>query len=128
MTWSYDPSLPTDKDKVRFRTGDTDETDQLLQDEEINYLLSETTNVLLAASRAAKAIAAKFARQADKSVGSLSISLSQKAQAYMALAADLEKRALTSSAFPTWQEPEEDARFELGMMENNSLISKEDDG
>jgi len=127
MTWSYDSTLPTDTDKVRFHIGDTDETDQLLQNEEINYLLSETTNVLLAASRAAKTVAAKFSRQADKTVGDLRISLSQKAKAYMALAADLEKRALTSSACPTWQEPEEDARFELGMMENNSVIAEEDD-
>jgi len=127
MTWSYDTSLATDKDKVRFYIGDTDQTDQLLQDEEINFLLTETTNVLLAASRAAKAVAAKFSRQADKAVGDLRISLSQKAQAYTTLAADLEKRALTSSAYPTWQEPEEEARFELGMMENNSVISEEVD-
>ncbi|MBW2672586.1 MAG: hypothetical protein JRD89_04105 [Deltaproteobacteria bacterium] len=127
MTWSYDSTLPTDKDKVRFHIGDTDQSDQLLQDEEISYLLGETTNVLLAASRAAKAIAARFSRQADKAVGDLRISLSQKAQAYMSLAADLEKRALTSSACPTWQKPEEDARFELGMMENDSVLADEDD-
>jgi len=128
MTWSYDTSLTEAKDKVRFYIGDTDTNDQLLQDEEINFLLTETQNVLQAASRAAKALAAKFSRQADKAVGDLRISLSQKAQAYMSLAADLEKRALTSSAYPTWQEPEEDARFELGMMENDSVIADEDGG
>jgi len=128
MTWSYNTSLATDKDKVRFYIGDTDTNDQLLQDEEINFLLAEMSNVLLAAAHAAKAIAAKFSRQADKAVGDLRISLSQKARAYMSLAADLEKRALTSSAYPTWQEPEEDARFELGMMENDSVIADEDGG
>jgi len=117
----------TDKDKVRFYIGDTDTNDQLLQDEEINFLLTETSNILLAASHAAKALAAKFSRQADKTVGDLRISLSQKAQTYMALAADLEIRALTSSAYPTWQEPEEDARFEIGMMENDSVLVDEDD-
>jgi len=127
MTWSYDTSLVIDKDKVRFYIGDTDTDDQLLQDEEINFLLAESSNVLLAASRAAKAIAAKFSRQADKAVGNLRISLSQKAQAYMTLATDLEKRALTSSVCPAWQEPEESARFELGMMENDSVISEEVD-
>jgi len=71
--------------------------DQLLQDEEIDYLLTETQNILLAASRAAKAVAAKFARQADKAVGDLRISLSQKAQAYKTLAADLEKQARSVS-------------------------------
>jgi len=128
MTWSYDSSLTTDKDKVRFYIGDTDQTDQLLQDEELSFLLTEMSNVLLAAAYAAKAIAAKFSRQADKAVGDLRISLSQKAQAYVSLAADLEKRALTSSACPTWQEPEDDARFEIGMMENDSVISEEVDG
>lgn len=93
MTWSYNSSLASDKDKVRLLTGDTDTTDQLLQDEEINYLLTETGNVLLAAGRAARAIAAKFARQADKEVGDLRVSLSQKAEAYRKLADDLEKRA-----------------------------------
>lgn len=94
MSWSYSGNpTASDKDKIRFLIGDTDQTDQLLQDEEITYLLSETTNVLLAASRAARAIAAKFSRQADKAVGDLRVSLSQKAQAYMALAADLERRA-----------------------------------
>jgi len=128
MTWSYNSALTTDKDKVRFYIGDTDQTNQLLQDEEINFLLTEITNVLLAAAYAAKAVAAKFSRQADKAVGDLRISLSQKAQTYMALAADLEKRATTASAYPTWQEPEEEARFELGMMESNSVIADEDDG
>jgi len=128
MVWSYNSELTTDKDKVRFYIGDTDQTDQLLQDEEINSLLTKTTNVLLAAVHAAKAIAAKFSRQADKSVGDLRISLSQKAQTYMALAADLEKRALTSSTCPTWQEPEKEARFEIGMMESNSVITGGDDG
>jgi len=127
MVWSYNSALTTDKDRVRFLVGDTNESDKLLQDEEIEYLLTETTNVLLVASRAAKAIAARFSRQADKAVGDLRISLSQKAQAYMVLAADLEKRALTSSACPTWQEPEEDTKFEIGMMENDSYLTEGDD-
>lgn len=115
MSWTYsgDPAT-NDKDKVRFLIGDTDQTDQLLQDEEITYLLSETPNVLLVASRAAKAIAAKFSRQADKAVGDLRISLSQKAQAYMALAADLEKRAESVSA-PAFED-QGDFLFTKGMM------------
>lgn len=97
MSWSYNSNLATDKDKVRLLVGDTDTTDQLLQDEEINYLLTETGNVLLAASRAAKAIAAKFSRQANKTVGDLRIDLSQKAEAYHKLADNLEQRAKSVS-------------------------------
>jgi len=114
MTWSYNSSLASDKDKVRLLTGDTDTTDQLLQDEEINYLLTETGNVLLAAGRAARAIAAKFARQADKEVGDLRVSLSQKAEAYRKLADDLEKRA-GSVSIPSLAD-QGDFLFTKGMM------------
>ncbi len=90
--WSYDPNLTTAKDRVRFMVGDTDTNDQLLQDGEINYLLTQEANESLAASRAAEAIAAKFARQADESVGDFRVSLSQKSQHYLELAAKLAKR------------------------------------
>ncbi|MBC7340894.1 MAG: hypothetical protein H5U02_00310 [Clostridia bacterium] len=115
MTWSYSNNpAASDKDKVRFLIGDTDQTDQLLQDEEITYLLTETTNVLLAASRAAKAVAARFSRQADKEVGDLRVSLSQKAEAYRKLADDLEKRA-GSVAAPSFAD-QGDFLFAKGMM------------
>jgi len=127
MTWTYDDPSANDRDKVRLLIGDTDQTDQLLSDEEITYLLDEWGTVYLAAARAAKVIAAKFSRQADKSVGDLRISLSQKAQMYMSLANDLERLAMTTSVYPSWEEPEEDARFEVGMMENDSTLTGEDD-
>lgn len=43
MSWSYDPSLPTDRDWVRFFISDTVSDSQLLQDEEIDAVLSEET-------------------------------------------------------------------------------------
>ena len=45
----------------------------------------------------ADAIAAKFSRQADKRIGKLSISLSQRAKAYSALAGTLRVKSATSS-------------------------------
>lgn len=41
MAATYDPTLPTDADHVRFLVGDTDTTDALFQDEEIAAVLAE---------------------------------------------------------------------------------------
>jgi hypothetical protein len=69
--------------------GDTDSTDQLVSDEEITYSVTTTGTTLLAAGGVAAAIAAKFARKADRSVGDLSISYSQRYDHYLALSKDL---------------------------------------
>lgn len=92
MTWTYsfDPSS-SQKDAVRFLIGDTDTSEQLLQDEEIQYLINTYGNVILAASYAARAVCAFFARCADKEIGDYSIKASQKSEAYCNLAEKLEK-------------------------------------
>lgn len=106
MTWSYsgDP-LSSAKDAIRFLIGDTDTTDQLLNDEEIAWINLEqsgsataTTDLYYSAHYACHAIAAKLARQADKQIGDLHVSLSQKAQAYRELAQDLMAHANRQSA------------------------------
>ncbi|HEY9819116.1 MAG TPA: hypothetical protein V6D20_25385 [Candidatus Obscuribacterales bacterium] len=70
MTWSYDP---TDLDNdtasgrinvVRLLVGDTDTNDQQVQDEEITFALTQTSNnTYNAASYIAANIAAKYARK-----------------------------------------------------------------
>lgn len=105
MSWSYsgNPSSST-LDEVRFLIGDTDTTDQLIQNEEITYLLTETDgNVYEAAIYAARSIAAKFSREADKKIGDYSISASQRASAFFNLAKQLElsqKKNLVSKVRP----------------------------
>lgn len=102
MTWTYsgDPS-DSDVDAVRFLVGDTDTTDQLLTNEEIQYLVDEQGSAHTAAAAAANAIAAKFSRKADesKSVGDLSLSnsYSQRAKSYLDLSTSLQARALAAS-------------------------------
>jgi hypothetical protein len=103
--WIYNPSLTTDRDKVRFLIGDTDENEPLLQDEEIDFLLSENTDIYLAASSAAESISAKFARQSDKSIGDAHTTYSQKAEAYHRLAERLKSHHLT---YPFFIEPEDE--------------------
>lgn len=94
MTWTYggDPTN-SNRDAVRFLVGDTDTNDQLITDEEISYLLSSWGGVFQAASKAARAIAAKFSRQVDKSVGDLKQSLSRRSENYLRLANSLEAQA-----------------------------------
>lgn len=82
MTFSY--TLPVAgvyaavKDEVRFLLRDTVETDFSLADEEIQYLLTDSSNrVYLAASKGATSIASKYgqaATVASRSIGDLSIS------------------------------------------------------
>ncbi len=94
---TYDSSLSTSRDKVRFLIGDTSNSSatELLADGEITWLLSEeSSDVYRTAVAAAEAVAAKFSRLADTSVGDTSVSASQKAEAYRKLAADLRTKAL----------------------------------
>lgn len=100
MAWTYsgDPSN-NDKDAVRFLIFDTDVSDQLLTDEEILYLLSVETTVIRAAYRAATALAAKFARLVNESVGSISVSCGEKYKNYLALCKKLKAQYQMDAAF-----------------------------
>ena len=79
MTWTYDGDPTQDRTaEVRFLVGDTDQTDPLVQDEEIEFVLTQYVPVegspaWLAAAHVADGIAAKFARKADRSLGSLDL-------------------------------------------------------
>lgn len=88
MAYTY--VLTTDRGKVRFLTGDTNALDILLQDDELDYLLTTYTTVLRSAIEACRAIAAKLSRESDKRIGDLSLSMSQRATAYLVLAKTLQ--------------------------------------
>ena len=87
MTWTYagDPSA-TSLASIRFLIGDTDTTDQLLSDEEINYLIVEEGASYKTASFACRAIAAKFARLMQRNIGGLGADFSAKFRQYSELA------------------------------------------
>jgi hypothetical protein len=96
MSWNYsgDPSTST-KDAVRYYVGDTDTNEQLVQDEEINFVLNnEGGRVLQAAHFVAQTIMAKLAKKVDvtdKSSG-MAIRRSLKFQQYKELVASLRKK------------------------------------
>lgn len=93
MTWTYDGDPNGDrKDEVRLMVGDTVETAPMMQDEEIEYLLVlhppvEGKAAWLAAAFACDALAGKFARQVQQSIGALSRSAQQMYEHYRDLAA-----------------------------------------
>jgi len=98
--WTYDASsLGTSTagerlNSVRFLCGDTDTNDQLVQDEEIQFSLSQTgDNVYYAASFIAETLAAKYSRRVDTKLdGALSAEYSQLAQQYRLLAVGLKQQ------------------------------------
>lgn len=95
MPWTY-LGPTSDRDRVRLLIGDTEATDPQLQDEEIAWLLAEAGNVYGAAVAACEALAAKYARQVNRSVagaGGLSVSAGDRAQHYRDLAETLQIRA-----------------------------------
>ncbi len=92
MTWTYIPSQLDSSTlyQVRLLVGDTDTTDQQMQDEEINFYLAQEPSVRLAAAEVCKALASKYARFVNASVNGVSESASDKAKAYRERAKELE--------------------------------------
>ena len=124
MTWTYtgDPSS-SERDAVRFLVADTDSTDPLISDEEITYLLSLYTEPPHASVGAARAIAAKFSREADqaRTVGDLTLSesLSQKSFQYHHLGDHLAGLAsgITLPPIPIVSSTALGAEFTVGLLD-----------
>lgn len=94
MTYTYDGNpAGSSLDAVRYLTGDTDDCDQQLQDEEIDYQLSVDGSVTQAAASCCRVLAARYARKAtSKKVGDLALEWSDRSKTYLALAVELETR------------------------------------
>lgn len=77
MSATYDSSLPTDKDYVRFLVRDTVPATAQLQDEEIAALLTEEGNKYLAAAAALESLLTGWSSAGrgviEKAVGKLRI-------------------------------------------------------
>ena len=99
MAWNYDTSLTTDKDKVRFLSGDSDSADPQVSDEEVAFALSSEGNTHAAAAAVCEHLAARYARQAQKTAGDFQIALNQKHEQYLGTARQLRNRS-ASHAMP----------------------------
>lgn len=71
---------------MRFLIGDTVSAAQLVQDEEINAILGYQPSPAYAAAAICDSLGARFSVQVDKSIGDTSVSSSQRARAFAALA------------------------------------------
>lgn len=102
FTYSGDPSTST-RNYVRFLLNDTDSTDALFSDEELNYVISEWGgDAYNSARECAEILIARFSRLADsssKSVGDISVSesYSSKVTHYKELAESLLRRQMRKS-------------------------------
>lgn len=138
MTWTYDTSLSLNRDKVRFLTGLTDTTKQIVSDEEIAGILSlKGNNVYEAAATIADSLAAKYSSTSTLKIDGFSINGGEKSDYYRQLADQLRKQGNRSggkfsSAFvggvsiPEMDSVRDDSdrvpsRFEIGMDENPSV-------
>lgn len=103
MTTTYDPSQLSTSTlfQVRFYLGDTDNTSWQLQDEEINWSISERGNVWGATAMCALALAAKYSRLVSVSADGVSQGLQQKALAFRAIAVEYQKKEALYRAKPS---------------------------
>lgn len=90
MSWSYsgDPST-SNLDYVRFLCGDTDPDAPLMQDEEINFILTKKTKPENAAIDCARTILSKLARQVDYTIGPEHVAASERFKQYKQYLDDL---------------------------------------
>lgn len=97
MSWTYsgNPTSST-TDEIRFLIGDTDASDPLLQDEEIQYLyntwFTKYGTVFYVASIACETIAASYAREASHSADGVSVQLGEIQQKFTAQAETLREQ------------------------------------
>lgn len=91
-TWSQDPAT-SDLDAVRFHLQDTDSTDPLMSDEEIQFVIDQWVDIkgsnLWAASVCADRLAAKFAREVSVGADGVSVAVEALQQKFQTLAASL---------------------------------------
>ena len=88
-----DDKLSVTRNQVRLLIDDKNSTDQQFSDDEIDFFNDQEGNIYGAASVAALSLQFRFGGQADKTVGDLKISLSQKSDAYEKLAKTFAKKA-----------------------------------
>jgi hypothetical protein len=126
MTWSYsgDPASST-LDRTRFLCGDTDTTDQLLSDEELNYLVTIKGSPEGAAPQACLLIMGKMAREVDYWLGPEKVFASKRLAGYKALVETLRAMWLGAVAAPSFDD-QSTAKvpkpvFDLGIHDNPGI-------
>jgi hypothetical protein len=99
LTWTYTSPLTSTRDAVRFNIGDTQSADPQLSDEEIDYVLTLRSSVVQAAIMCCDELIARYTRQVTQSVGSVSVSFSDRIGHYKELIARLNLRGAAIEPF-----------------------------
>lgn len=96
MTWTYDVGKLATSPlmQVRRMIGDVLPGEQKMQDEEINYILTQYSNTYSAAAEVCRNLSAQYAMQVDLVTGELKTNHSARSRRFAQLAADLEMRGL----------------------------------
>jgi len=93
MTWTFDPTNPTDRDRLRLLINDIDVDKQKFSDEILDMMLTEESSDLYeSAIRLAMMLADRYNTKASVSLGPLSYSFSEQAGFYTELAEKLRAR------------------------------------
>ena len=93
MSFSYDSSLGSDIDKVRFLLQDNVASTADLEDEEITFLLASYGSVSAAALAGARTLHGKYSKLVDRMVGDMRIWYGMKARAWLQTIRQLESNA-----------------------------------
>lgn len=94
---TFDPTLSTDKDVVRFLIGDTDTAHEQVADATLVKMLTMYAGPTSTAQAVCVALQAKYSRLADQQIGQLRVSTSQIADHYSKLADKLRDQAQSTS-------------------------------
>ncbi len=98
MAWTFDQSLGTDRDMVRFFIADTDSNNQLVQDEGITAILTLYGDIYEGAAALCDGLATKFARIPTVNIAGISIKGVDRADEYRRAAAQLRRQAADSAS------------------------------
>lgn len=131
MTFSYSGD-PTNSniDEVRYLIQDTNSSDNVLEDEEIQYHLDNNSNNLRAAIDAAETVATNFARKADRvDAEEVSANYREQADRFRNVAQWLEARKneqgsglkSLSTGTTLWNDSP-DQQFSIGQFDNNEAF------
>jgi len=91
---TYTTTNPSTRDKLRLKIGDTNTSHPIFEDEELDMILADDSEVLLAAASACRIIAASASRQAVAlSLPGVTISKTSVPDKFLAMAESFEAQA-----------------------------------
>jgi hypothetical protein len=98
MTWTYTPDFTASRDKVRFLIQDTDTNDRLVTDEEIAFILTQSSNIYRASEKLCRSIALSLGRKLTLIDPAMKLDRNEQYQHYLELADKYKAEAVASGS------------------------------